>query len=68
MGKWLKLNKNLSNDCKIKAFLARILSKGRVSCGMIMMLLIFQYVISYINGVATVVIADYGKTLFCFIF
>lgn len=66
MGKWLKLNKNLNNDCKIKAFLARILSRGRVSCGMIMMLLIFQYVISYINGVATVVIADYGKNLILF--
>lgn len=66
MGKWLKLSNNLNNDCKLNAFFTRILSKGSVSCGIIILLLIFQYVISYINGVATVVIADYGKNIILF--
>lgn len=66
MGKWLKLSNNLNNDSKINAFFTRILSKGTVSCGIIILLLIFQYVISYINGVATIVIADYGKNIILF--
>lgn len=66
MGKCLKWAKNLTNDNKIKVFFIKMLSKESMLCRIIWLLLIFQYTLSYKNGVATVVIADYGENIILF--
>lgn len=66
MGKCLKLAKNLTNNSKVMVSFLKKVSKERVSCIIILLLLIFQYILSYKNGVATVVIADYGENIVLF--